>query len=105
MEEYEQTTMFSAQNEKTAEVPDILVEAPEAISSVDGCRFYVVGKDSEVQNHVQVVELRDSKDDHESTLEKLTANELVAQARPLLNGRPETIELDVIGGLETMEAK
>jgi quinol monooxygenase YgiN len=105
MRKYGQSTTFSAQNGQTAELANILVEAAKAMSDTDGCQLYVVSKDSDVQNHVQVFEVWNTKDDHENALENLTTNELIAQARPLLDGQPETIELDVIGGLEGMEAK
>lgn len=105
MEKYGQSTTFSAQNGKTAELADILVEAAEAMSDVNGCQLYVVSKDSDVQNHIQVFEVWNTKDDHENALEDPATNELIAQTRPLLDGQPETIELDVIGGLEDMEAE
>lgn len=105
MEAYGQSTTFSAQNGQTAELADILVEAAEAMSDVDECQLYVVSKDSEVQSHVHVFEVWNTKDDHENALENIAATELIAQARPFLDGQPETIELDVIGGLEGMEAE
>lgn len=105
MEKYGQSTTFSTQNSKTAELADILVEAAEAMSDVNGCQLYVVTKDSDVQNHIQVFEVWNTKNDHENALENPATNELMAQARPLLDGQPETIELDVIGGLEDMEAE
>jgi quinol monooxygenase YgiN len=105
MTKYGQSTTFSVQNGKTAELADILVEAAEAMFDVDECQLYVVSKDSEVQSHVHVFEVWNTKDDHENALEKLAAPELIAQARPLLDGQPETIELDVIGGLEGMEVE
>ena len=105
MKEYVQFTTFSAQNGKTAELADILVEAAEAMSDVDGCQLYVVSKGSDVQNHLQVFEVWNTKDDHENALENPAANELIAQAQMLLDGQLGTIELDVIGGLEGMEAE
>lgn len=105
MTKYGLSTTFSAQNGQTAEPVGILVEAAEAMSDVDECQLYVVSKDSEVQSHVQVFEVWNTKDDHENALENIAATELIAQARPLLDGQPETIELDVIGGLEGMEVE
>lgn len=105
METYGQSTTFSAQNGKTAKLSDILAEAAKVMSDVDECQLYVVSKDSEVQSHLQVFEVWNTKDDHENALENPAANELIAQARPLLDGQPETIELDVIGGLEGMEVE
>jgi len=77
----------------------ILLEAAKLVSTATGCHLYLVSKDNTDQDSVWVTEVWDSKEDHDNSLNVAGVKELIAQAMPILNGRPEKgQELDILGG-------
>ena len=77
----------------------ILLEASRLVSTAKGCRLYMVSKDNTDPEAVWITEAWDSKDDHDSSLQVAGVKELISQAMPLLNGRPEKgQELEIMGG-------
>jgi quinol monooxygenase YgiN len=77
----------------------ILIKASELVATAKGCHLYVVGKDPTDENAVWVTEIWDSKEDHDNSLQVGGVKELIAQAMPLLDGRPEKgQELEILGG-------
>lgn len=77
----------------------ILLEAAKLVSTAKGCRLYMVSKDHSDEDAVWVTEAWDSKEDHDNSLQVAGVKELISQAMPLLNGRPEKgQELEILGG-------
>ena len=77
----------------------ILLEAAKLVSTAKGCLLYLVSLDQTTPDGVWVTEVWDSKDDHDNSLQVPGVRELIGQAMPLLDGRPEKgQELEVLGG-------
>ncbi|MCC9165212.1 antibiotic biosynthesis monooxygenase [Pontibacter sp. XAAS-A31] len=77
----------------------MLLKASALVATAKGCRLYIVSKDNSEENAVWVTEVWDSKDDHNNSLNVEGVRELISQAMPLLDGRPEKgQELEVLGG-------
>ena len=77
----------------------ILLEAWRLVSTAKGCRLYMVSKDNTDPEAVWITEAWDSKEDHDNSLQVAGVKELISQAMPLLNGRPEKgQELEILGG-------
>ena len=77
----------------------ILLQASQLVSTAKGCHLYLVSKDVSDQQAVWVTEVWDSKTDHDNSLQVAGVKELIAQAIPILNGKPEKgQELQVLGG-------
>jgi quinol monooxygenase YgiN len=89
---------FTAHHGKREELINILLQAAQLISTAKGCIQYVVCKDSKNENLVCVTEIWDSKEDHDLSLKIDGCMALISKAMPLLDGRPETNELEVVGG-------
>ncbi|MGV3586038.1 MAG: putative quinol monooxygenase [Adhaeribacter sp.] len=78
----------------------ILLEAAKLVATAQGCHLYLVSQDQSNSDAVWVTEVWDSKADHDNSLNVAGVKELISQAMPLLNGRPEKgQELQVLGGL------
>jgi quinol monooxygenase YgiN len=77
----------------------ILLEAAQLVSTAKGCYLYLVSKDQTDPEAVWVTEVWETKEDHAKSLQVAGVKELIAQAMPLLNGRPEKgQELEILGG-------
>ena len=77
----------------------ILLKAAELVSTAQGCRLYLVSREQSDSEAVWVTEVWDSKEDHDNSLNVAGVKELIGQAMPLLNGRPDKgQELQVLGG-------
>lgn len=77
----------------------ILLQASALVSTAKGCRLYMVSKDKTDKNAVWVTEVWDSKEDHDNSLNVEGVRELIAQAMPILSGRPAPgQELEILGG-------
>ncbi len=83
---------------KADEFASILLQASKLVSMAKGCALYLVTKDAQGQNCFWVTEVWDTQEDHDNSLNLPGVKELMAQALPLIDGRPESITLDVIGG-------
>ncbi|RDV13436.1 antibiotic biosynthesis monooxygenase [Pontibacter diazotrophicus] len=77
----------------------ILLQASELVSTAKGCHLYMVSKDKSDRNAVWVTEVWDSQEDHDNSLNVEGVRDLIAQAMPILSGRPEPgQELEILGG-------
>lgn len=89
-------TATAGNGEKLA---SILLEAARLVSTARGCRLYMVSKDHSDPDAVWITEAWDSKEAHDNSLQAAGVRELIAQAMPLLDGRPEKgQELEILGG-------
>jgi len=78
----------------------ILLEASKLVSSAKGCRLYIVSKDRMDNDSIWVTEVWDTKEDHDNSLNAEGVKSLIAQAMPLIDGRPDRgQELEILGGI------
>ncbi len=78
----------------------ILSQASELVSKAQGCNLYLVSRDKQDENTVWVTEVWASKEDHDNSLKMEGVGELISQAIPILDGKPEKgLELEVISGI------
>ncbi|MEQ9310779.1 MAG: putative quinol monooxygenase [Balneolaceae bacterium] len=87
-----------AQSGKGNELASILVEAAELMKSAKGCHIYIVGQQAENKHTVCISEVWDSKEAHNESLNLPGVRELIGRAMPILEGQPESFEVDIIGG-------
>ena len=77
----------------------ILLQASQLVSTAKGCHLYAISKDPTDPDSVWVTEIWDSRQDHDNSLTIDGVRELIGQAMPLLDGKPEKgQELEIIGG-------
>jgi quinol monooxygenase YgiN len=76
----------------------ILVQAAQLVSTAKGCHQYLVYKDTQQEDWIWISEIWDSEEDHDISLHLPGCKELIMQAMPLLAGKPEKIELALVGG-------
>lgn len=81
------------------ELADILIDASKQVSTVKGCKLYVIGKDDNDAHSVYVTEIWDSKEDHDNSLKIEAVRTLIMKAMPIIDGQPQKgQELEVLGG-------
>lgn len=67
--------------------------------TLKGCILYVVSRDAENPDAIYVMEVWESKEDHDNSLKLPAVRELITQALPLLDERPTGgTTLEVLGG-------
>ena len=88
-----------AQPGKRAELEAALLEAAGLLADAPGARSYVVYRDEEDPDAVGVFEVWDSREDHRNSLQLDAVRDLIAKARPILAGAPESKEIEPLGGL------
>ncbi|MEM6804749.1 MAG: antibiotic biosynthesis monooxygenase family protein [Bacteroidota bacterium] len=85
---------------KGRELANILLEASQLLQKVKGCHLYAISLDKSKPDTVWIMEIWDSKEDHDNSLKLVEVRELIAQAIPILEKMPEQgLELEVVGGL------
>ena len=89
---------LQAQAGKGPELSVILLQAAALMETANGCILYLVSTTAETPDSIYVVEVWDTKEDHDASLTLPGVRELITQAMPLLDGSPEGITLDVLGG-------
>ena len=83
---------------KGAELSAILMKAATAMKNVKGCRLYTVSYDPFDADAIYVFEAWDSKEDHDNALKVENVRELIAKAMPLIEGKSDGKNLQVLGG-------
>ena len=90
---------MTAQAGKVDELAEILLEASKLVSTAQGCKLYVIGKEQLEAHSVFVTEIWETKDDHDNSLSVPGVRDLISRAMPLLDGQPSKgQELEVLGG-------
>ena len=89
---------LQAQNGKGKELGEILLKAAKLVENARGCRLYLVNRNADNPDGVYILEVWDSKQDHDDSLKLPGVRELITQAMPLLDGKPDGVTLEVIGG-------
>lgn len=97
--QYGKTGMIRAKEGSVDELVAILLQAAELVSSLEGCRLYVVGKDRGDDKIIWVTEIWDNQEDHARSLQLEAIRELISKAMPLIESFPEGgAETDILGG-------
>ncbi len=73
-------------------------EASKLVSTAKGLHLYIVSTDAADSDVVHVTEVWDSKADHDNSLQLPGVKELISQAMPLIDSKPEGAVLEVLGG-------
>jgi quinol monooxygenase YgiN len=90
---------LQAQAGKGQELSEILLKAAKLMEQAKGCILYIVSKTANnPDTTVYVIEVWDSKEDHDNSLKLPGVRELISQAMPILDGKPDGITLEVLGG-------
>lgn len=85
---------------KSDELVSILLQASTFLSTAQGCKLYVVGKNEQEIDSIYVTEIWDSKEDHNQSLLIQGVRELITRAMPILDGPPaKGQELELLGGI------
>jgi quinol monooxygenase YgiN len=89
---------LTAKPGKRDEVMKILLEASKPFDDNPACMLYLVYKDVKDPNVIWVEDLWTNKDNHTATMTTPEVRSFVSQAIPLLEGMPEQIEIEPVGG-------
>lgn len=89
---------LQAQAGKGKELGEILLRAAKLMEKAKGCILYIVNKTADNPDGIYIIEVWDSKEDHDNSLKLPGVRELITQAMPILDGKPEGITLEVLGG-------
>jgi len=89
---------FTAKEGKGDELNSILEDAANLMKTAKGCMIYIVGQQSDNKDIVHVFEVWDSKEDHDNSLSIDGVRELIGKAMPLIEGKPNGVEIDIAGG-------
>lgn len=90
---------LTAKSGHREELADILIQASQLVSTANGCKLYVIGKDENDADSVFVTEIWDTKEDHDNALKVEGVRELIMKAMPILEGQPtKGQELEILGG-------
>jgi quinol monooxygenase YgiN len=81
------------------ELANILLDASKLVSTVKGCKVYVIGKAQDDLYSIYVTEIWENKEDHDNSLKVEGVRELITKALPIIDGQPQKgQELEIIGG-------
>lgn len=75
-----------------------MTRAAKVVGRLPGCRLYVINIDPADKTSIGIYEVWDDREAHDASLNDERVKSLIAEARPLLSGPPEAVELQVIGG-------
>jgi len=95
---YGLTGKMKAKPGKGNELAAILLQASKLVSTAKGLHLYIVSVDAADHDMIHVAEVWDSKTDHDNSLQLPGVKELISQAMPIMEGKPEGTILDVLGG-------
>lgn len=76
----------------------ILLDAAEGLRHNPACLLYIVSGQPGEPDAVWVSEVWTSQAAHQASLEDETTQTLIAQARPLIAGMSDRVELQTLGG-------
>ena len=99
MQKYGLIGQFKAKKGEGHQLTQILIEAAHLMAGAKGCVLYVVGNPENQPDTVQIVEVWNSKEEHDDSLNYPGVKDLIARAMPLFDGPPEKgLVVDVKGG-------
>lgn len=84
---------------KGKELSEILLQAAALMRNVEGCILYIVNREAGNLDSIWIMEVWESKDDHDNSLSLPGVRELIMQAMPILDEtRIEGTAMEVLGG-------
>lgn len=84
---------------KGAELGEILLKAAKLMENAKGCVLYLVNKEAGNPDSIYIIEVWESKADHDNSLQVPGVGELIKQALPILDEKPTGgTTLEVLGG-------
>lgn len=87
-----------AQQHKGNELVEIMLQASQLVSTLDGCLLYMISQDED-KDSVVVTEVWRSKEDHAHSLKVNEVRQLIGKAMPILAQEQDSSQhLQVIGG-------
>ena len=89
---------FVAQPGQRDTLVELLLQAAKGVEAAPGCELYIINTSPAEAESVWVTEVWRSQAEHDASLTFESAQELIRQARPLLAGPPERIEVVPVGG-------
>jgi quinol monooxygenase YgiN len=95
---YGMSGKLEAQPGKRQELIEILLRAADIVGMMPGCRLYAVAQDLNDETAIWAMEIWDDKNSHDGSLKDDRVRNLISEAVPLMAGKPEGVELKVIGG-------
>ena len=90
---------FPSQPGKRDELAELLREVTRLPQPMPGCLSYIVYKLPGESDKVGVFEVWESREAHRASLELESVRRLIEQARPLIAGPPESVEIEPVAGL------
>jgi quinol monooxygenase YgiN len=89
---------FKTKPGKGPDMIAILLQAAEGVQTAKGCHLYIISQDEKDPDTIHVFETWDSREDHDNSLKVEDSKDLITQAMPLLDGKPQGMSLKVFGG-------
>ena len=83
---------------KRGEVIKLLLESGMSFQDNTSCIFFLVFEDAKDPNVIWVEDLWTSREDHATALARPELKPFIAKAITLLEGMPEQIEINLMGG-------
>lgn len=93
-----QLNRLTARDGERRRVLSLLVESGRLFDDNSACLLYLVTEAADDPNVIWVFDLWTSREEHEQALAQPELKPYIAEALPLLVGRPEQLELRVAGG-------
>lgn len=90
---------LQAQAGKGQQLGEILLKAAKLMENAKGCILYLVNKEVGNSDGIYIIEVWETKEDHDNSLKVPGVGELIKQALPILEGKPTGgMTLEVLGG-------
>ncbi len=83
---------------KRDEFIQILLKAADLVGAIPECRMYLVSNDLQHENAIAVIEVWDTKEAHDASLQDENVQALIRSGLALMDNPPESSEMDVVGG-------
>jgi quinol monooxygenase YgiN len=92
---------MTTQPGKRDAVIEIMLKSGAAFNDNSSCVLYVVSKDKKDDDVLWVQDVWTNEDDHKAAMNDADMQAYVKQAMPLLDGMPQQIEVEMVGGKMT----
>ncbi|HEV2800513.1 MAG TPA: antibiotic biosynthesis monooxygenase family protein [Pyrinomonadaceae bacterium] len=99
MNKYALYGKLQAKAGKGKELGEILLKAAKLMENAKGCLLYLVGKEADNTDGIYIIEVWETKQDHDDSLKVPGVRELIMEAMPILDGKPTGgMTLEILGG-------
>jgi quinol monooxygenase YgiN len=90
---------FMAHPGKRDQLLGLLLKSAEDLKNFDGCYLYVISTTPTDPDAIWITEAWRSKVEHDASLQLESTRAVIAQARPLIAGMSDSVELEPVGGV------